>query len=71
MCWGLADFTGGLQTRRRPVITVLLIGQLAAVVLSAAYVALTRDAEPPLASVGLALGAGAAGCGVCALGAPH
>jgi drug/metabolite transporter (DMT)-like permease len=67
LCWGLADFTGGLQTRRRPVITVLLIGQLAAVVLAAAYVALAHDAAPPIGSVALALGAGAAGC--AALGA--
>ena len=36
LCWGLADFLGGLQSRTRPLVTVLLVAQVAAVAVGAA-----------------------------------
>ena len=39
LCWGLADFLGGLQSRVRPLVTVLLIAQVAAVAIGIAFVA--------------------------------
>lgn len=32
LCWGVADFLGGIQSRRHPVLTVLLVSQLAGLV---------------------------------------
>jgi drug/metabolite transporter (DMT)-like permease len=62
LCWGLADFLGGLQSRRRPLLTVLLLAQVAAVALGVAFVAASGDAFPPLGPAALAFGAGLAGC---------
>lgn len=60
-CWGVADFTGGLQSRRVPVVVVLAlvegVGLLAVLVLIAA----TGESPPGGRDVLLALGAGAAG----------
>jgi hypothetical protein len=39
LCWGLADFLGGLQSRTRPLVTVLLVAQVAAVAIGIVYVA--------------------------------
>jgi drug/metabolite transporter (DMT)-like permease len=62
LCWGTADFLGGLQSRRRPLVTVLLVAQVAAVALGAVYVIASRDPFPDLGPAALATGAGVAGC---------
>jgi drug/metabolite transporter (DMT)-like permease len=59
--WGCADFFGGLQARRLPVLVVLLWGQFAAVVLAIALVLAVSDGTPTLAAFGWAAGSGAAG----------
>lgn len=66
LCWGTADFFGGLQSRRRPLVTVLLFAQGTAVVLAVAYAAAAADAAPSAADVGWAAGAGLAGCAALA-----
>jgi len=66
LCWGLADFLGGLQARRRPLVTVLLVAQVAAVALGIAFVAGSGDAFPDLGPAALATGAGIAGCAALA-----
>ena len=66
LCWGLADFLGGLQSRVRPIVTVLLVEQVAAVAMGIAYVAGSGDAFPDLGAAALATGAGVAGCAALA-----
>ena len=66
LCWGLADFLGGLQSRRRPLVTVLLVAQVAAVVLGLAFVLASGDPFPALGPAALAVGAGVAGCAALA-----
>jgi drug/metabolite transporter (DMT)-like permease len=46
--WGLADFGGGLQSRRYPVVAVLLVSQAVGLVGIAAVVALSGEPAPPL-----------------------
>jgi drug/metabolite transporter (DMT)-like permease len=67
VAWGLADFIGGLESRRRPVLTVLLWAQLTAVLLAAVYVLAAGDALPSAEAVAWAAGSGA--LGVAALAA--
>jgi drug/metabolite transporter (DMT)-like permease len=62
LCWGTADFLGGLQSRRRPLVTVLLVAQVAAVAFGAFYVIASRDSFPDAGPAALAIAAGAAGC---------
>ena len=62
LCWGTADFLGGLQSRRRPLVTVLLVAQVAAVAFGAIYVIASRDSFPDAGPALLATAAGAAGC---------
>src|SRR5436190_14926948 len=66
LCWGTADFLGGLQSRRRPLVTVLLVAQVAAVALGVLFVVASRDPFPDLGPAALATGAGAAGCAALA-----
>lgn len=66
LCWGLADFLGGLQSRARPLVTVLLIAQIAAVAIGIAFVAGSGDPFPDLGPAALATGAGVAGCAALA-----
>jgi drug/metabolite transporter (DMT)-like permease len=66
LCWGTADFMGGLQARRRPLVTVLLTSQLAALALAIAFLAASADPLPDLGPVALAAGAGVAGCAALA-----
>ena len=66
LCWGTADFLGGLQSRQRPLVTVLLVAQVAAVALGLVYVAAAGDPFPALGPAALATGAGAAGCAALA-----
>jgi drug/metabolite transporter (DMT)-like permease len=46
VCWGLADFLGGLQSRRVPVIGVLLFSQAAGLVGIVAIVAISGEGAP-------------------------
>lgn len=66
LCWGLADFLGGLQARRRPLVTVLLVAQIAAVAIGIAFVLGSGDPFPDLGPAALATGAGVAGCAALA-----
>jgi drug/metabolite transporter (DMT)-like permease len=62
LCWGVSDFLGGLQSRRRPLVTVLLIAQVAAVAIGTVIVLGSGDAFPELGPAAVAAGAGVAGC---------
>jgi drug/metabolite transporter (DMT)-like permease len=66
LCWGLADFFGGLQSRVRPLVIVLLVSQVAAVAMGLAFVIAARDPFPDLGPAALATGAGIAGCAALA-----
>jgi drug/metabolite transporter (DMT)-like permease len=66
LCWGLADFLGGLQSRVRPLVTVLLMAQVAAVAMGVAFVVFSGDPFPDLGPAALATGAGVAGCAALA-----
>src|SRR2546423_4446213 len=61
VCWGLADFLGGLQSRRVPVVGVLLISQAAGLVGIVAIVAISGEGAPSAADMLPAALAGAGG----------
>jgi hypothetical protein len=61
VCWGLADFLGGLQSRRVPVVGVLLFSQAAGLVGIALIVALSGERAPSLDDMLPAALAGAGG----------
>jgi drug/metabolite transporter (DMT)-like permease len=66
--WGAGDFSGGLASRRAPVLGVLVVGQLAGTTLIAAAALLLGEGAPPAAAIGWAVSAGAAGAvGLAAL----
>jgi len=67
LCWGLADFLGGLQSRRVPVLAVLLVSQLAGLIAIAIGVAIARPHMPDLLDLWPAAAGGLAGA--VALGA--
>jgi drug/metabolite transporter (DMT)-like permease len=46
LAWGVSDFLAGRSARRSGALAVLLVSQLVAVVLAAAWTALSRDAAP-------------------------
>lgn len=46
LSWGVADFLGGIQSRRMPVVAVVLGSQLAGLVLVAAVLAVRGEAPP-------------------------
>lgn len=66
VCWGTADFTGGLLTKRASVIGVLLLVEGTGLVLVIALVALTGEPLPSGEAILLSLAAGVSG--VSALG---
>jgi drug/metabolite transporter (DMT)-like permease len=66
LCWGVADFMGGLQSRTRPLVTVLLLAQVAAVALGLTFVVAAGDRAPDFGPAALAFGAGVAGCAALA-----
>ena len=66
-CWGLADFTGGLKSRRVPVLAVLFCVEGTGMTLAFALIAITGDAPPGARAIAYSLLAGAAG--IVALGA--
>ena len=67
LCWGLADFFGGLQSRKRAMLAVLLVSQGVALLLLLPLALALADEGPSAAAVGWAALGGAAG--VVALGA--
>ncbi|MEA2659817.1 MAG: hypothetical protein QOF64_2413, partial [Candidatus Binatota bacterium] len=46
LSWGVADFLGGIQSRRMPVVAVVLGSQLAGLLLAASVVAIRGEAPP-------------------------
>jgi drug/metabolite transporter (DMT)-like permease len=67
LCWGLADFFGGLQSRKRAMLAVLLVSQAAALLLLLPFALALAGEGPSAAAVGWAALGGSAG--VVALGA--
>jgi drug/metabolite transporter (DMT)-like permease len=67
LCWGLADFYGGLQSRKRAMLAVLLVSQGVALLLLLPFALALADEGPSAAAVGWAALGGSAG--VVALGA--
>jgi drug/metabolite transporter (DMT)-like permease len=66
--WGAGDFAGGLAAKRSPLLGVLTLGQAAGTALVVLLALLTSEAPPPVASLGWAMAAGAAGAvGLAAL----
>ncbi len=65
--WGAGDFSGGLASRRAPVLGVLVLGQLAGTTLIAATALLLGEAAPPASAIAWAVTAGA--CGAVGLAA--
>src|SRR5689334_12220005 len=61
ICWGLADFVGGLQSRRVRVLAVLLVSQGAGLAAIAIGLAIARPPAPPLGDLWPAALAGLAG----------
>src|SRR5256885_14941030 len=59
--WGLADFGGGLQSRRFPVIAVLLVSQAVGLAGIAAIVALGGEPAPSLGDLWPPAAGGAGG----------
>jgi drug/metabolite transporter (DMT)-like permease len=68
LTWGAADFLGGLQTRRRPLLTVMVLTQGAGFV-SLAIAVVVRGQGPPGGSGWIAWAALASVCGVSGLAA--
>ena len=67
LCWGLADFFGGLQSRKRAALAVLLVSQGVALALLIPFAFVVGEEFPSTAAAGWAALAGAAG--IVALGA--
>jgi len=60
-CWGVADFTGGLQSRRVPVVVVLAIVEGVGLLAVLIVVAATGESLPGTRAILFAVGAGTAG----------
>ena len=58
LCWGLADFLGGIRTRRLTLATVLIVSQLTGLAAIALVVAVGGVEVPSLGDIAPALGAG-------------
>lgn len=66
--WGAGDFSGGLASKRAPVLGVLVVGQAAGVTLIGATALLLREASPAPAALAWGVAAGAMGAvGLAAL----
>jgi drug/metabolite transporter (DMT)-like permease len=61
LCWGLADFFGGLQSRRRAMLAVLLVSQGVALALLLPVAFALADEGPSASAVGWAALGGSAG----------
>src|SRR5215207_3351633 len=66
LCWGLADFFGGLQSRRRAALAVLFVSQAVALALLVPFAFIVGGELPTATAVGWAALAGSAG--IVALG---
>jgi drug/metabolite transporter (DMT)-like permease len=60
-CWGVADFTGGLQSRRVPVVVVLAIVEGVGLLAVLIVIGATGEALPGTRAILFAAGAGTAG----------
>lgn len=60
-CWGVADFTGGLQSRRVPVVVVLAIVEGVGLLAVLIVIAATGESLPGTRAILFAAGAGTAG----------
>lgn len=65
--WGVADFCGGLASRRAPVLGVLFWSQLASLVVAVPIVALSHEPSMGATDLAIALGGGALGASGLAL----
>ena len=54
LCWGLADFFGGLQSRKRAMLAVLLVSQGVALALLVPFAFALADERPSATAVGWA-----------------
>jgi drug/metabolite transporter (DMT)-like permease len=61
LCWGLADFLGGIQSRRVSVLAVLLVSQGAGLLVVAIGIAIAQPSAPGIADLWPAAVAGLAG----------
>jgi drug/metabolite transporter (DMT)-like permease len=61
LSWGIADFFGGLASRRSPAIAVVAFSQAAGLALALVALAVTRPAVPSAAAYGLGIAAGVSG----------
>jgi drug/metabolite transporter (DMT)-like permease len=59
--WGFSDFTGGVLTRRRALLTTLTVSQLAGLTFVGVLAATHHDPLPPLEEIAIAVAAGLAG----------
>ena len=60
-CWGVADFTGGLQSRRVPVVVVLALVEGVGLLAVLAVIVATGEPLPGTRAILFAIGAGTAG----------
>lgn len=63
LCWGVADFAGGVFSRRMPAILVVLVLETGGLLGAGLVLAVTREAPPELESLLLAAIAGLSGTG--------
>jgi drug/metabolite transporter (DMT)-like permease len=61
LSWGLADFLGGTQTRRHPLIAVVLLSQLTGLLLLGTALLVRGEGPPPVADLAPAAIAGVVG----------
>ena len=59
--WGIGDFSGGLATRRTPVLTVVLLSQFTGMILLIALAVIRTEAAPTLSDILWGAGAGLVG----------
>ena len=62
LCWGLADFFGGLQSRRRALVAVLLVSQVIALTLLGLFALAFAGEGPSAEAAAWAALAGTVGC---------
>lgn len=63
LAWGFADFLGGVETRRRALLTVLVVSQAAGVALMLGVLVAAADGPPPASALAAAVVGGVLGAG--------